>query len=159
MDKQATTTITPPSLVKPPLRQRLGLDFPHLYFTTPAGMWALFVLVASLAPPDHLPQFQFDLADKIEHGAAYVMLGALILRAWLGHRRPITPLAVLGAIALASCWGMLMEIFQAMTAYRTFDWLDGLSNMAGATLGTIVWLLIARMSRNRAAIAHRNKMI
>ena len=130
--------------------RRWSLTHPRLYFTGPAVAWAAFVFWASLAPPSELPHFDFNLADKVEHLLSYAVLGALMLRAWVGAWRPVGFRAVLGTVGLAYAWGMLLEVFQGMTDYRTFDLVDGLSDLVGALIGALAWFYAVRALRNRA---------
>ena len=68
---------------------------------------------SSLAPPDDLPS-EIALSDKLLHGIAYAVLGVV---AALAQRRPRVILTVL----LLTAFGLLMEVLQDRTTYRTFD--------------------------------------
>lgn len=132
--------------------RRRALAYPRVYFIAPAVVWTAFVFWASLAPPSELPHFEFNLADKVEHLLSYAVLGAVLLRAWVGDWRPAAFRAVLGTVGVAYAWGMLLEVFQGMTDYRTFDLVDGLSDLVGALIGALTWFYVIRVLRKHSAV-------
>lgn len=128
-----------------------GAAHPALYYLAPLALWVIFIAWASLAPPDELPQFKFNLADKLEHALSYGVLAALMLRGWVRG----------GAVTLGACllielvaggWGVYLEFLQRATGYRTFDLWDAASNAIGALLGLAAWSVLLAWSRRAAAI-------
>ena len=93
----------------------------------------LIVLAAMLAPPgwfgssaDRL--LQFTHADKLLHGAIFVVLAAWF--AGLFERRRYLALAI-----WLTVFGVLVEGCQFLVDYRTADWLDIAANSLGILLG------------------------
>jgi VanZ family protein len=101
---------------------------------------------ASLAPTDDVP-LSHAFSDKVLHFAAYALLG---VAAALAQRTPRIVLSVV----LLSAFGLLIEILQGMTDYRSFDLRDLVADMLGAAVGLLVGLLVVgriRASRRRSA--------
>jgi VanZ family protein len=89
---------------------------------------------ASLLPPDDIPSGVLG-SDKAMHAIGYAGLGFLASAAAL---RPVVSVAVLVA------FGLLLEIAQRMTGYRSFEWLDLAADALGAVLGVVVGHLAFR---------------
>lgn len=89
---------------------------------------------ASLAPIDRIPVAE-NVSDKVLHLAAYTVLGAL---AAFAQRQPRVVLTIL----LVTAFGLLLEVLQWRTGYRSFDLRDLLSDAIGAALGVLVVALI-----------------
>jgi VanZ family protein len=102
----------------------------------------LAVAWTSLLPPDDLPR---DLAasDKALHALAYAVLGALAVLSSL--RWP-------AAVAVVVAFGLLVEIAQGISGYRSFEWADLLADAVGAVVGAVVAssLSTSRRSQGRA---------
>lgn len=99
------------------------------------GSVALVVLVLALMPPvPHMPTTGWD---KANHLLAFAVL------AWLGiHAYPQRMASVLSGLL---AYGVLIEILQSFTTYRSADWHDLLADGLGLLLG---WLL-TRMQRRK----------
>lgn len=92
---------------------------------------ALAILTwASLEPIDRLPVAP-NVSDKVLHLSAYAALGAV---AALAQRRPRVIITVL----LITVFGLLLEILQGRTGYRTFDLQDLLADAIGAAFGVLL---------------------
>jgi VanZ family protein len=103
-----------------------------------AGFYAAGTLVAalSLVPSAALPPA--SIGDKIEHVFAYAVLG--LLGAASSERsamRVILGLAV---------FGIVIEMLQAFSPGRSPDLLDVLADIAGATLGSGLVILLRHMT-------------
>jgi VanZ family protein len=122
--------------------QRWGAGHPFLFYTLPLVCWVLFVSWGCLAPPSDLPQFQFALADKLEHASIYVILAILMLRAWARQRRATWPAGLI-VMLIAAGWGLYLEFLQRASGYRSFDLWDAACNALGAMLGVTLWLGVA----------------
>lgn len=85
---------------------------------------------ASLEPIDRAP-VAVNVSDKVLHLTAYAALGAV---AALAQRRPRVIITVL----LITAFGLLLEILQGRTGYRTFDLQDLLADAIGAALGVLL---------------------
>ncbi|WP_423823887.1 VanZ family protein [Salinisphaera sp. SPP-AMP-43] len=84
------------------------------------------------SPPSEpgIPHF-----DKIEHGGAFLVMGA-----WFAMLFPKRPGMLLLALSL---YAALTEVLQSMTGYRDGDPLDWVADTAGLTLGLVLVHLVA----------------
>ena len=79
--------------------------------------------------------------DKAGHAAVYAVLGALAV---LAMRRPRFAAAWLAIVA----FGLVLEIAQRLTGYRSFELADLLADAVGAAVGAgAVVVLVARRPR------------
>lgn len=122
---------------------RWGAGHPFLHYTLPLTAWVVFITVASLAPSSYLPQFKFDLADKVEHISCYALFGLLFLRGWAREESP-TLAACLLVGAICTAWGLYLEFMQRLTGYRRFDWWDEFCSALGVAAGVGAWVLAQR---------------
>ncbi len=104
-------------------------------------MWAAIIFAESASPDaggvlDILPQG----FDKVAHGGAYAVLGALLA---LAAGRPLL------AIAVATAYGASDELHQAFVPGRTPDVLDLLADLVGASLGAGAVAFLRRRRRRR----------
>ena len=105
----------------------------------------LCVAWQSLIPADDL--LVTPSSDKAAHVGAYVVLGALAALS-VSRRRGVA--AWLGVVA----FGLLLEIAQALSGYRSFEWLDLVADAVGAGLGVVVGvgaLTLLKGLRSRAS--------
>ncbi|GAA5175957.1 hypothetical protein GCM10025771_09510 [Niveibacterium umoris] len=101
-------------------------DYPRLWW----GIgWALVlaVIVMSLAPK--APEIPGDRGNWSGHLIAYGTLGGWFARLIPGASGRLRLVVILAAM------GVLMEILQGLSGYRTYDPLDMLANTCGALLG------------------------
>ena len=111
---------------------------------------AVCIVLLSLLPiPDVRLAQQVPLADKWTH---MVMYGVLTLAIWFDYRRAhrqydiwrLVTFAFLAPIAM----GGILELMQAyLTTCRSGEWLDFVANTIGVCLGSIMGILIMRVSR------------
>lgn len=76
----------------------------------------------SLVPVNRLPPLH--LWDKLEHAAIYAALTLLLLRTQWASRPGVV-------VAALFTFGVLIELAQSRTGYRTADWHDALANLVG----------------------------
>jgi VanZ family protein len=108
-------------------------------YILPIVLWCVTIFV--LSAQSHLPSVSVNHIDKLEHAAAYGVMGALFTRAFLGYGgKPRT--ALLLAIFFASAYGATDEIHQRFTPGRSPDVLDWAADTVGAALGSFCWLFI-----------------
>lgn len=100
------------------------------------ALGAALVAVAwtSLIPPDQLPQ-GVSVSDKVVHALAYAALGALAV---------LSGLRLVPAIVLVVAFGLLLEVVQGITGYRSFEWADLVADLVGAALGATAAALLRR---------------
>lgn len=96
---------------------------------------------ASLEPIDRLPGAA-NISDKVLHLGAYAALG---VAAALAQRRPRIVLTVV----LLTAFGLLIEVLQGRTGYRSFDLRDLLADALGAAFGVLVVVVFRRPEPRR----------
>jgi VanZ family protein len=94
----------------------------------------------SLLPPDQIPSGP-AVSDKVLHSLGYALLGALAVASGLRW---------LPAVALVVGIGLVLEVAQHITGYRTFEWADLAADAAGAALGATVMSLLVGWSTRRS---------
>lgn len=87
--------------------------------------YIVFILVASLLRIPDINQ-SFSYTDKVVHFVTYFILVGWFVQ--LYHKSSSRLLILLAAIL----FGMIIEILQGMTAYRSFDIADEILNALGA---------------------------
>ena len=103
------------------------------------ALGAALVAVAwtSLLPPEDLPQ-DVAVSDKVAHALAYALLGALAV---------LSGLRWLPAVVSVVAFGLLVEIAQGVSGYRSFEWADLLADALGASVGAGVVAALVRSRR------------
>lgn len=114
----------------------------------PPTLWAALILILTSIPGSHIPVPPLRNLDKIVHLAIYGVLGWLTARAWMNGSR-VTAAAVL-ALAAISLFGALDEWHQQFIPQRSMDLLDWAADTTGATIGTLLALLMAVRRRASA---------
>ena len=116
----------------------------------PAALYAavLFALSAQPNPLPFLPP-ELLLQDKLLHGLAYTVLGALLVPGFRGAGCSARS-AVLLAVALASVYGATDEFHQSFVPGRNADVLDWVADTLGAALGAAAATTLA-LRRPRGA--------
>lgn len=106
--------------------------------------WVVIVTWASLIPLDGVPGAA-SVSDTLLHAVAYAVLGALLA---LAMRRPRPVVAWLAIVV----FGLVIEVLQARTGYRSFEWRDLAADAAGAALGISLVVLVSGLrSRSKAS--------
>ncbi len=104
------------------------------YWTLLGVVYVVAVIYMSLAPTPSSDVLSFPQMDKIMHFSVYTFL-----MLWFGqiyHERPVAFLIASGLVLL----GILLEIIQGLSGYRTFEYVD----MTANTLGVVFGFSIAR---------------
>jgi VanZ family protein len=83
---------------------------------------------ASLLRPESLPGEVALVSDKVLHFVGYAVLGALAIASGL---RAIV------AVAALLAFGLLLEVAQLVSGYRSFEWADLAADGAGAVIGIL----------------------
>jgi VanZ family protein len=107
--------------------------------------WTVAVFVASTVPQPRGPEIDLPVPlDKIAHGFAYAVLGALVVRAvW---RRPSRALLIAAGLLGAVAYGALLEGWQHLIG-RDAELGDVVADAVGAAIGG---LLVAARLMSRA---------
>jgi VanZ family protein len=113
-----------------------------LYWAPPIA-WATLVLCASVTPqPEmHLPVVpSMPGIDKVAHLVMYGILTVLFCRAF---RQPSALYSASNAFALAlitsTGYGLIIECYQYLVPFRSFEGLDLLANALGSLSALLVW--------------------
>ncbi|MGE0326425.1 MAG: VanZ family protein [Polyangiaceae bacterium] len=108
--------------------------------------YALGILVLGVIPMGPLPlPTTFVPQDKLMHAA--VFSGFTVLVFWATPRRLRR---AIGAAVIATAFGGLLELLQALVPYRSADWFDLLADAVGAAIAALLLGLVGRL-RNRAS--------
>lgn len=99
-----------------------------------------FIAWASLLPPEQIPSGP-AVSDKVVHALGYALLGALAVASGLRWRPAVT---------LAVGIGLVLEVAQRMTGYRSFEWADLAADAVGALVGALLMTLVVRWASGRA---------
>jgi VanZ family protein len=101
----------------------------------PAAAYASAIFYGGLIRIGALPQVGFVASDKLLHALAFGGLALLLARAahWLRPNGSLATKLVRGA-AGSSLLGLLLELCQALTAYRSADVWDWIADTVGALL-------------------------
>lgn len=95
---------------------------------------------ASLLPPEQIPSGPAG-SDKVVHAFGYALLGALAVASGLRWRPAVT---------LAVGIGLVLEVAQRMTGYRSFEWADLAADAVGALVGALLMTPVVRWVSGRA---------
>ncbi len=105
-------------------------------------MILLVTIILSIGPN---PPFDSDLIDRLEHGADYAALTAVLLLAGVwrpGRGVARFPRGAVAVIALVFVLGGAIELAQGAWFTRTTDLLDLAANVAGSMLALIGWRVL-----------------
>lgn len=92
------------------------------------GIYALIFRENSHHTPPPFPHF-----DKLSHGLLFLVQFWLLSKAYMLHQRPLKTWLLL---LLALLYATLSELGQLfLTQTRSADWLDGLADIIGASIG------------------------
>jgi VanZ like family len=119
----------------------------------PAIAYVLAIFVAGSVPLRELPRLGFVPTDKLLHLVSFGLMQALI---WNALRALRGDLAFgrqnLGAVAVTSGLGALLELWQSFIPFRSAEFLDWLADTLGALLfAALIAVVRARRSHLRDA--------
>jgi VanZ family protein len=111
-------------------------------YQLPACLWAILIFILSSIPRLSVPQLGVVFADKIFHFVVYLILGLLLVRAFLHTGAPgREQRAYLAAAILGVFWGLTDEVHQAFVRGRDASVYDLLADAAGVlcVVGAMWW--------------------
>lgn len=119
---------------------------------SPRSRWAAVVLVAaaiflvSVIPiPESVPDDGGGVPTSVLfHFIGYAVLAVLLCFALFTRRRPLPANAL--SLVSASFYGVLIECVQYPISYRSFSYLDMLTNSLGAFCGVLIFSLLLALS-------------
>lgn len=92
----------------------------------PAISWAGFILLASSIPGTDLPKVTLPHLDKLVHLCFYGVLGFLLA---------LSGASFAHCLKLAAFFGLVDELYQALTPERSPDPMDWVCDVVGASIG------------------------
>lgn len=115
----------------------------------PGALYTALLFYTGLIRIGKLPEVGFVATDKLLHALVFGGLALLIARAahWFGPLQTLPRKLFLGALG-SSFAGMVLEVCQAFTTWRSADLWDWVADSIGAALFTLACL--AALSRRRA---------
>ena len=116
---------------------------------------ALIWVLSSM--PLHLSLDPVPFKDKGLHFCEYGVLAVLLNHALRGtFRRASLRLTAFYAVTGTVLWGLLDEIHQAYVPGRSSDAFDLLADTLGATVGTLMFVVVVRLWQARSSGSPRN---
>ncbi len=115
----------------------------------PAGVYAIAIFYAGLVRVGALPEVGFIATDKLLHALVFGGLALLLARTVHYFRRSasLAKKLTLGG-AGSSLLGLVLELCQSLTVYRSADPWDWLADTVGALLAVgLAFVLFARYPR------------
>jgi VanZ family protein len=106
------------------------------------ALWCGLILLASSIPDIAIPRAVFA-RDKVIHFTEYAVLGALVAAAFSEWLPRSAPVRAVFAIVVCVAFGALDEVYQINVSGRYSDYLDFLSDCAGALAGQ-TFILVRR---------------
>lgn len=124
---------------------------PFATHVLPAVVYASVIFYAGLIQMGPLPEVGFVASDKLLHALVFGGLALLLARAvhW-AHPRASLAGKLWSGCAGSSLAGLLLELCQALTAYRSSDAVDWIADTVGALLATGLALLLFALVLRRA---------
>lgn len=106
----------------------MKVEYEKIILIARATGWAYFVFLTaiSLLPVPEIVLRDFN--DLVLHCLAYGLLMWWFIQAYTSKKR-------YGMMAGFIGWGVVLEIMQGMTSYRTFEMVDMVANSVGVLLG------------------------
>lgn len=102
----------------------------------PAILWALLIFGLSSIPGPKMPEFAFEIPDKVEHASVFFFLSLFVYRAFRYQQRYpwLSTYSLLISLALTVVYGALDETHQIFVPGRDPDVFDFLADGTGAAL-------------------------
>ena len=121
--------------MSPLANEPLHRPVPFATHVVPAAAYASAIFYGGLIRIGALPEVGFVASDKLLHALAFGGLALLLARAvhWYRPRFSLGRKLVLGS-AGSSLLGLLLELCQALTVYRSADPWDWIADSVGALL-------------------------
>ena len=126
-----------------------GVRWRVYLYGLPAMGWAVFLMVAALAPSLG-PIEDIDIVshqDKLMHFFEYFVLAFLTALALLRGTKRDREFITKATFASVAAYGVLLEVLQVLVPERDFSLLDLGVNVVGALVGTLVGVHL--LSRDR----------
>ena len=117
----------------------------------PAALYSSVIFYGGLIRIGALPEVGFVASDKLLHALAFGGLALLVARAahWFRPQLSLVKKLLCGCVG-SSLLGLLLELCQALTVYRSADVWDWLADTLGALLAIGAALLLLAWVPRRA---------
>ena len=117
----------------------------------PAALYSSAIFYGGLIRIGALPEVGFVASDKLLHALAFGGLALLVARAahWFRPQLSLVKKLLCGCVG-SSLLGLLLELCQALTVYRSADVWDWLADTLGALLAIGAALLLLAWVPRRA---------
>jgi len=134
--------------VPPEANELLHRPGPFATHVIPAAGYAAAVFYAGLIRMGPLPENGLVASDKLLHALVFGGLTLLLARAthWLRPRVTLARKLWVGCVG-ASLIGLLLELCQAFTTYRSSDVLDWVADTVGALLAVGLAIVLFSIPR------------
>lgn len=110
-------------------------------FLTFSILWALLLSLLALQPEEQVSfLLPFPFMSTAGHAVAYFILSWLLCIHYRLKKVNLSKLFLL-SILLSGCWGIINESLQFFEPSRVPDWRDVVTNIIGAMVATIVFVM------------------
>lgn len=108
-----------------------------------AIIWAVFILVLTLAPGKSVPDLSIFSYDKLGHGFIFFVLAFLLISGLYANLKDSVKRknAVFVGAIIAAIYGFLIEAVQSIIPDRSMEFYDGLANIVGSFLGLMLFYI------------------
>lgn len=110
-----------------------------LRFWTPVIIWMAFIFTLSSIPGRHFKHIHIFGADKIVHLVEFLILGLLLIRAFLNTSSLDTARAIIICVVLATIYAVSDEWHQSFVKDRTADIFDFITDFIGLNAGILMY--------------------
>lgn len=118
-------------------------QFKVIFFIT-----LIVILYKALTPSHNNPFFDFEHADKVVHALAFFVLSFLLNRSSSSIEKRIRNMFSLLA------FGILIEVLQSFTSYRTVSIGDVIADLVGILLFQLTYSLLKEWQQRRQKSSH-----
>ncbi len=125
----------------PPIRRKMNKDERKiLKFWGPVFLWMALIFILSSISLPYLPKVKIFGIDKLAHILEYLILGVLLVRAFLNSDLKLKVWAlIILSITIASLYAASDEWHQEFTPGRTADVFDFLADFIGLNIGVFLY--------------------
>ena len=110
----------------------------HTLLHTFFWLWFVFILVMMIIPTAGIPMYDFPHLDKIIHFGLFTILGFLFVGTRQQPEKLFQIVKENRYTYLLLLYAISLEMIQTLIAYRSFEFLDSLTNGLGIISGIII---------------------
>ncbi len=105
----------------------------------PVLLWMAIIFALSSMPKTMVPNIRIPYADKAAHFFEFLILGALLIRAFLHYFHNSLWRAMIPAIVIAFLYAFSDEFHQSFVPGRTADIFDLMVDVTASVIGTAIY--------------------